>query len=99
MPAATLAVAKPEIWDTLPGFRILHVVEAFDMCRVDVRPSLARFDMPSPLKNDTAVSAPQAAEWLEYVLGAYPQRGFGLFAPHSLFVFGNRSKDYRCQPV
>ncbi len=78
MPAATLAVAKPEIWDTLPGFRILHVVEAFDMCRVDVRPSLARFDMPSPLKNDTAVGAPQAAEWLEYVLGAYPQRGFGL---------------------
>ncbi len=78
MSAVTLAVARPEIWDTMPGFRILHVVEAFDMCRVDVRPTLARFDMPSPLHNDSDVGAQQAVEWLEYVLGAFPQRGFGL---------------------
>lgn len=78
MPATTLAVAKPEIWDTIPGFRILHVIEAFDMCRIDVRSTLARFQMPSLLKNDTPVGALQAAQWLEYVLGAFPQRGFGL---------------------
>ncbi len=78
MPATPLAVARPEIWDTIPGFRILHVVEAFDICRVDVRPSLARFDVPSPLHNDSAVGAQPAADWLEYVLSAFPQRGFGL---------------------
>lgn len=78
MSTTPLAVAKPEIWDTIPGWRILKIVEAFALCRVDVLPSLARFGIDPVPKNDTPVDAQHATDWLEYVLGAFPQRGFGL---------------------
>ncbi|HTP72563.1 MAG TPA: AraC family transcriptional regulator [Burkholderiaceae bacterium] len=78
MTATTLAIAKPEIWETIPGAPILNIIEAFTQCGVDVAPTLARFDIRTPLKNDTAVDSHQAALWLEHVLEAYPQRGLGL---------------------
>jgi len=78
MTATTLAIAKPEIWETIPGAQILNLIEAFTLCRVDVTPTLARFDIRTPLKNDTPVDTHQAALWLEHVLEAYPQPGLGL---------------------
>ena len=78
MTATPLAVARPEIWDTVPGSRLLNVAEAFKLCRVDVMPTLARFGIGTPLRNDSAVDAQKAMQWLEHVLEAYPQRGLGL---------------------
>ena len=78
MTATPLAVAKPEIWDTVPGSRLLNIAEAFSLCRVDVTPTFARHGITAPLKNDSAVDAQKAAQWLEYVLEAFPQRGLGL---------------------
>jgi AraC-like DNA-binding protein len=74
----TLAVAEPEIWETIPGARLIHVVEAFSLCGVDVAGTLAAFDLPAPLRNDTAVDWSRGMAWLEHVLQAHPQRGFGL---------------------
>ena len=73
-----LAVAEPESWDTLPGARLIHVIEAFDLCGVDVRDSLDAFGMASPLRNDMPVDAGRATAWLEHMLDVHPQRGFGL---------------------
>jgi len=78
MPLTPLAVAKPEIWDTIPGSRLLNIAEAFTLCRIDVVPTMAQFGIAAPLKNDTAVDAQKAMLWLEHVLEAFPRRGFGL---------------------
>jgi AraC-like DNA-binding protein len=78
MQPTTLAVAEPEIWKTIPGAGLIHVIEAFKLCGVDVSGSLAGFGMPEPLRNDTPLQASRVVEWLEHVLEAHPQRGFGL---------------------
>jgi hypothetical protein len=78
MTTTTLAIAKPEIWETVPGAYVLSIVEAFSQRRIDVLPSLHRFGIQEPLKNDTPVGAHEAGTWLEYVLETFPQPGFGL---------------------
>ena len=78
MTTTTLAIAKPEIWETVPGVYVLGIVEAFGQRRIDVLPSLHRFGIQEPLKNDTLVGAHEVGTWLEYVLETFPQPGFGL---------------------
>ena len=78
MQPTPLAVAEPEIWDTIPGARLIHFVAAFKLCGVDVSATLAAFGMPEPLRNDTPVESRRVADWLEHVLAVHPQRGFGL---------------------
>jgi AraC-like DNA-binding protein len=78
MSITVLATAKPEIWETIPGARVLNIVEAFALSGIDVAPTLPRFGIEPPLKNDTAVPAQPAGAWLEYLVETFPQRGIGL---------------------
>jgi AraC-like DNA-binding protein len=78
MSTIVLATAKPEIWETIPGARVLNIIEAFGRCQIDITPLLPRFDIAQPLKNDTPVPAQKAGAWLEYVVEAFPRRGVGL---------------------
>ncbi|HEU5293634.1 MAG TPA: AraC family transcriptional regulator ligand-binding domain-containing protein [Burkholderiaceae bacterium] len=73
-----LAMARPEIWETIPGARVLNIIEAFGLSEIDVAPSLPRFGIEPPLKNDTPVPAQKAGAWLEYLVETFPERGVGL---------------------
>ena len=78
MSVTVLASVKPEIWETIPGARVLNIIEAFGLCEIDAAPSLPRFGIEQALKNDTPVPAQQAGAWLEYLVETFPQRGVGL---------------------
>jgi AraC-like DNA-binding protein len=70
---------EPERWAHLTGWFVVRVIEDLRDQGVDVRPTLARFDIDAAsLRKDSLVDFTRATEWTESVLEQHWRPGLGL---------------------